>query len=302
MTRYVTPLRYPGGKHALWPFVAEIMSANDLSGGEYAEPYAGGAGVALALLFSGAARRIHLNDISRPVYSFWRSVVSKPDELCRLISSATLSVDEWRRQRAILMGSPRNVSQLELGFSLFYLNRCNRSGIPTGGVIGGLDQTGRWGIDARFPKLELIRRIEAIAAHRSQIRVKNMDAEEFLIDYVSELPSDTLVYCDPPYFHQSGRLYLDHYSPDDHASVADTIQECLWHPWIVSYDTAKEIKVHYRDRRSFTYELRYAAAVARAGRETFFFSDDLRIPGTSELKNIRHGLRQLPHRRRAALV
>lgn len=51
--RLYTPLRYPGGKARFAPFVTKVIDENDLTGGHYLELYAGGAGVALDLLFSG---------------------------------------------------------------------------------------------------------------------------------------------------------------------------------------------------------------------------------------------------------
>src|SRR4051812_31870653 len=100
--RYGTPLRYPGGKQRLAPFILELMEANDLVGGEYAEPYAGGAGVAMTLLLNGKVSHIHLNDRCKPIYAFWRSILTKTEDFCRRVSDTQLSVREWRRQREIL--------------------------------------------------------------------------------------------------------------------------------------------------------------------------------------------------------
>src|SRR6185312_12908846 len=229
MHPYKTPLRYAGGKQKLFPFIGEVMSANELDGADYVEPYAGGAGIAIELLLQGKTAHIHLNDASPAVYAFWRSILTKTDAFCRRIGGVSLTVEEWRRQRDVLR-APGGHSQFDLGFSLFYLNRCNRSGIPSGGVIGGLDQTGPWKIDARFPRTELIQRIEAIAARRRVITIKNQDAEEYIRTYVPKLPRKTLVYCDPPYYHQSSRLYLNRYGPADHVRIATVIQRFLKRP------------------------------------------------------------------------
>src|SRR5258705_10979265 len=188
MSTYKTPLRYPGGKQRLWPFIHEILSENDLVGGHYAEPYAGGAGVAMELLLRGLVAKVHLNDSCIAVYAFWYSILNDAERFCRKISRASLTIDEWKRQREIFKN--RNSADLfELGFAMFYLNRCNRSGILTGGVIGGLAQTGRWKIDARFPRNDLITRIEVIAGLANKIRLRNWDAERFLMEYVPRLPS-----------------------------------------------------------------------------------------------------------------
>jgi DNA adenine methylase len=285
VSRYKTPLRYPGGKQKLAPFIGELMVCNELDGGHYVEPYAGGAGVALELLFSGTASHVHLNDSCAGVYAFWRSVVNSPDELCRRIATASLTVDEWRRQKAIL-ASPSKHRQIDVGFSMFFLNRCNRSGIAAGGVIGGLSQSGPWKMDARFSRNELIRRIEAIAAKKAHISIKNMDAEDFLRTYVPTLPKKTLVYCDPPYYHKAPRLYLNHYRPEDHARIARVIQRSVARPWVVSYDAAEEIRSCYTERKSFTYSLQYNARRVYRGTELLLFSDRLTLPAGSAVTSI----------------
>lgn len=85
---------------------------------------------------------IHINDWDRGVHAFWLAARDQTAELCWLIREAQLSIDEWERQREIQ--SSKNPDPLELAFSTFYLNRTNRSGIVTGGLIGGMGQTGGW--------------------------------------------------------------------------------------------------------------------------------------------------------------
>ncbi len=66
---HFTPLRYPGGKGKLARYIKEIIKANKLYDGEYVEPYAGGAAIALELLFQEYVTRIHINDLSESVYA-----------------------------------------------------------------------------------------------------------------------------------------------------------------------------------------------------------------------------------------
>lgn len=285
MNRYKTPLRYPGGKQKLSPFLAEIIEKNNLVGRHYVEPYAGGAGVALELLISGKVSHVHLNDSCKRIYAFWRSVLTKSDELCALIVRASLTVEEWRRQQAIF-AAPEQSDELTLGFATFYLNRCNRSGILSGGLIGGLRQDGDWRMDARFSRNELIRRIEVIAARAKAISLRNWDAERFIKEYLPRVPDDALIYLDPPYFKKADRLYLNHYSPDDHARIAAVIQQNVKHKWIVSYDNAPEISQYYLKRRSFEYDLQYNASKAYMGKELIIVSDDLVIPASSNVLGV----------------
>lgn len=291
MAQNRTPLRYPGGKQKLTPFVLEIIRSNDLEGGHYVEPYAGGAGVAMELLVDGHVGHVHLNDSSPHIYAFWRSVLEYTDELCSRISCTPLCVDEWLFQREVVR-HPEQHSVLELGFATFYLNRTNRSGVLTGGVIGGLEQKGRWKIDARFPRVELIRRIELIASMKESIELTRMDAEDFIRDRVSQLPNNSLVYCDPPYFEKANRLYLNHYQPGDHARIASVIKGMGCAKWMVSYDGVEQILGYYSDCRKFIYDLQYSASRAYKGSEVFFFSDELVVPRSSSLSYISQALRE----------
>ena len=206
-----------------------------------------------------------------------------------------MTIDEWRRQQHIF-SHQSEFEQIEIGFSVFYLNRCNRSGILSGGVIGGLKQDGEWKMDARFSRNELIGRIEAIASRKSAITIKNWDAEKFILKYISKLPENTLVYCDPPYFRKADRLYLNHYKPEDHARIAQVIQQEINHHWVVSYDGAPEILEHYARRRSFLYSLQYNAAKAYKGTEAFFFSDNLWLPQESDIAYIDCALKNFNNR------
>jgi len=284
-----TPLRYPGGKQKLTPFIIEILEENNLMGCEYVEPYAGGSGVAINLLLSGAASKIHLNDSDYAVYSFWHSILNDTEKFCRRISRATLTIDEWRKKKYILSNS-KKYSKLDVGFAMFYLNRCNRSGIINAGVIGGLDQKGKWKMDARFPRNDLITKIELIASYKKNIRIRNWDAEKFITSYITKLPKKTLVYFDPPYFKKADSLYLNHYKPEDHKRIASLIQKKVKLPWVVSYDCADEILENYVGRSQFIYLLQYSAFKSYKGSEVFIFSDKVSIPESSSVSYINDAL------------
>ena len=286
MGRYKTPLRYPGGKQKLAPFILELLMINNLSGGHYVEPYAGGAGIAIELLLNNSVSQVHLNDSCEAVYSFWYAILNDTENFCRRISRASLTVTEWRRQKDIL-SRPQDSDRLDLGFSMFYLNRCNRSGILSGGLIGGLNQTGEWKMDARFNRKELMSRIEAIALRKKAIRLYQMDAEQFIIRRLPTIPRKALVYCDPPYFHKADRLYLNHYQPADHIRIAKIIQKSIKQPWLVSYDDAREVARCYSQRRTLSFNLQYNAGPVYRGSEMFFFSDRLKLPVRSIVRGIR---------------
>ena len=265
--------------------MGEILETNALDSADYVEPFAGGAGVAIELLLRGRVKRIHLNDSCLGVYSFWYSILNEPERFCNAVSCVSLNIDVWRQQREIFRNRT-TADRFELGFAMLFLNRCNWSGIMNGGVIGGLDQEGKWKMDARFPRNELISRIEAIAARRRDVKIRNWDADRFITQYVPKLPSETIVYCDPPYFRKSDRLYPNHYQPEDHQRTAEIIQAEIDQHWIVSYDSCDEIQKFYAERKSFRYILQYNAAKAYKGSELFIFSDGTKMPARSSVRAI----------------
>lgn len=275
---HFTPLRYPGGKGKLAPFVKRLIELNHLNDGEYAEPYAGGAGIALELLFHEYVATIHINDISRPVYSFWKSVLSHTDALTRLVRDTPLTVRSWDKQKLIFSNQDEH-DDVALGFATFFLNRTNRSGILNGGIIGGRDQSGPWKIDARFNASELIHRIEAIARLSRRINVSREDAYDFLSARLNVLPKNSLIYLDPPYYVKGKALYYDYYTHDDHMRVAKLMTKRLrrWR-WIVSYDNVPAVRKMYAGCRSLVYKVGYSAREFRRGSEVMFFCDHLQVP------------------------
>jgi DNA adenine methylase len=192
-----------------------------------------------------------------------------------LFKSVRLSVAEWERQRATYRDP--HADPLDLGFATFYLNRTSRSGIIGGGVIGGLDQTGRWKIDARFNREPLIKRVQRIARFASRISLTQLDAAAYLADVLPAL-ARPFVYLDPPYYANGPRLYENWYSSSDHAVIA-SIVGALKIPWVVSYDAVAEVAALYRGRKRIGYDLHYSAAIQNlTGSEYMFFSPDLVQP------------------------
>ena len=227
---------------------------------------------------TGYAKEAWLNDLDSAIYAFWHSALNNTNALIKKVETVPLTISEWNHQRKIYL-DPRHRNTLSLGFATLFLNRVNRSGILDAGVIGGINQKGKWLIDARFNREGLVERLRRIGQHQHRIRLFNVDAEKFLKE--TKLPKQSLVYLDPPYFRKAQRLYRNHYAEADHARIAKLIQTKLKTPWIVSYDDAPEIIAHYSNRRSIQYLLNYSAQTKRNGTELMFFSDKLHYPSTN---------------------
>ena len=271
-----SPLRYPGGKGRLTQHVMDLIEMNDLVGGHYAEPYAGGAGIAISLLYLEYADHVHLNDLDPSIYAFWRCVLDHTEEFARLVRDTPLTVEEWRRQRA-LQYVKEPVGTLELGFSTFYLNRTSRSGIIRGGVIGGINQTGKWKIDARYSRDGLIKRIEKVASYASRISLYNQDAADLIREVLPTITKRALVYLDPPYYQHGSRLYKASYDHPDHALIASLVGD-IGQKWIVSYDNVEPIRELYGRYRQQSFGLSYSAARYFEGVEVMVYCDDFNFP------------------------
>jgi DNA adenine methylase len=276
--RLYSPLRYPGGKASFSPFIAQVMEQNGLAGGHYLEPYAGGAGVALSLLFSGHASHIHINDADPAVFAFWQSVTAYPQDLLDLLESTPITMSEWFKWRSVLREECQ-ASVVEKGFATLFMNRTNRSGILKAGVIGGKNQEGTYKLDARFKKDAIAQRISTIADKAKQISVYSEDALQLLKRCADFLPRNSLIYLDPPYYVKGRGLYRNYYQHDDHVAIAKTIQmQKFKSPWVVSYDNAQEICDMYQMSQSLTYGLNYSAQRRYVGSEVMFFSSKLSVP------------------------
>lgn len=281
MMDFYSPLRYPGGKGKVANYFKQLFKDNLLYDGVYIEPYAGGASVALSLLFNQYASRVIINDIDRSIYAFWHSVLYDTEKLNRLIHDTPVSVKIWERQRYIQKNKNR-FGLLSVGFSTFFMNRTNRSGILNAGVIGGREQKGQWKMDARFNKNDLIKRIERIADNSQKIELHNLDAVELVERLKKRLPDKSFFYFDPPYYVKGKDLYLNYYDDEDHRNVAKTVCKIDKHKWVVTYDCVDPIKRLYAKHRRYKYFLNYSAANPSRGLELMIFSDNLYV---TKLKN-----------------
>ena len=271
MSAFYSPLRYPGGKNCIFPFISKLFYENQLIGIKYAEPYAGGAGLALRLLFEGYVDQIYINDLDKSIYAFWKTIIDRPDEFCRWIEDVEISIENWKKYRA-LQKHEKNYSDFELAKSTFFLNRTNVSGIIKGGVIGGLEQKGKYKIDARFNKTDLINRIKKIESVKSRISVSNIDGIRF-IEKIDKKKEEIFIYLDPPYFQKGADLYMNFYSQEDHKRLSKKVNK-LKNKWIVTYDNHDFILNLYAERRKVGHKLSQSAS-NRIGDELFVFSKEI---------------------------
>lgn len=274
--RISSPLRYPGGKASMTGLLADIRSINHLGDRAVAEPFAGGAGASLSLLYREYTHEIHINDADPAVHDFWWTVVNRPKPFLEMLHSTRVNMTEWRRQRETYQCS-RKVSRLRRGFAAFYLNRCNRSGIiMNGGPIGGIEQTGKWKLDARFNKLDLEVRCKKVADYGGRIHISQMDAIEFISERDHR---STFFFIDPPYYVKGETLYLNKLDHSYHERLANQLKHMEDAAWVLTYDDCPEIRDMYADWASIRpFSLQYAASKHRRGKEILISPRWMQLP------------------------
>lgn len=280
-----SPLRYPGGKAKLAPFIRYVIE-NKLNRDidTYIEPFAGGAGVALDLLLRDVVENIIINDYDKAIYSFWKAAIFDTDRFVRRIQEINITVEEWHRQKNIYTNF-RNRYSFDLGFATFFLNRTNRSGIITAGPIGGFEQNGNYPIDARFNKQALIQKIKEIAEKRNRIKVYNKDIRSFIQLVIIPNQKNSFVYFDPPYFQKGKELYKNYFLPKDHDEIYKRITQTLTCPWLITYDNVVNISDLYHQYYCKNYELVYSLSNKGKASEIMIFSNQTLCPTQGELDN-----------------
>ncbi|MEZ9620213.1 DNA adenine methylase [Vibrio sp. 10N.261.55.F6] len=284
--RNCSPFRYPGGKDKLASFLAIFLSVNKIHNGRFIEPFCGGAGASLSLLLGGYVREIHLNDKNYALYCFWKAIKDDTENLLDRVFCTRPNIDEWHKQKSIYLASigkkHDSFSTLDFAYSVFFLNRSNRSGVLSAGPIGGLNQTGNYKIDCRYTTEALIKKIEAIAAYKDSFHVYNEDCIEFLERFNNEdCYDDDFIYLDPPYVKEGRNIYSKNFCFDNnmHKTLKDYI---IGHSkrWLISYDDHPLVHELYSSQGARTVEFSYVMNRARVGRELMIADSRLRMPET----------------------
>lgn len=289
-----SPLRYPGGKTKIAPMVKLLIEKSGMKNVTYIEPFAGGAGVSLELLFSGEVDHIVINDYDKAIYSIWRAIIENTNQFVDLIENTEVSIDEWHRQKNIYTNQSNRYS-VELAFATFFLNRTNRSGILAAGPIGGYEQSGNYLIDARYNKEELINRILRIAKRKDDISVYNKDVRSFMKNYLHRY-SNVFLYLDPPYYKKGQELYKNFFVYKDHKEIADLLENEK-SIWMVTYDAEPEIAKLYERFSMRYFDLSYSVAKKKKASEVMILCTGDLWPNKQEMqkKKIKLNLREEMH-------
>ncbi|WP_269086386.1 DNA adenine methylase [Mycobacteroides abscessus] len=282
--RWVSPLRYPGGKGRMAAALAELFAAQfGLMAVEiWIEPFAGGAGAGLHLLAQDVVEEIWLTEKNRALAAFWRTVVQNGAELSALIRACSPDMHTWHDAKGVVAAAEagETINDLDLAFAALVINRCSRSGMVTTrvGPIGGKSQNGPDNIRARWNSAGLADRIDWIWARAERVRISEGDAAEHIaaLDGSVGIEEEVLLFVDPPYLVQGNRLYAAGMSYDDHKNLAYALNNCGAR-WLLTYDSDERILDLYPANRVMAYEIPHTANQRRVEEEYAVLSDNLAV-------------------------
>jgi len=287
MTTHKSPLRYPGGKTELGPYIEQVIRSNDLEGCHFFEPFAGGASITLHLLQSGLISKATLIEYDPLIYAFWYCVFNHTDELCEVILETPVTLDIWNKlekNRHIDMPIPTKI--VELGFSGLFFNRTNFSGILKAGPIGGQSQESSYKIDCRFNKERIIRTIRFFSLFSDRVKVEWTDALSFINNFNKRKFKDKVfMYVDPPYYDKGKSLYRKFFNDDDHIRLSKSLIK-ISRPWLLSYDNCNFIShIYSQSKRNIKHQsLFFDYSAGGTKKESELLISNLEIPPIEGVK------------------
>lgn len=262
----LSPLRYPGGKTKIYDKVRKLIEDNKLGDKTYVEPFAGGFGIGISLLYDDIVQSAVLNDFDSHIYHFWYSILNHTEAMLKRITDTPVTLEEREKQKALYMEN--STDAVGDGFATLFLNRVNFSGVIMGGPIGGFSQNSEYKIDCRFNKSEIIKKVEQIVMLKDRIDLYNCDASELLNVHLQNKICTSFFNIDPPYVKKGHRLYANYFKEEDHKSLAQIITKNLGETqWIVTYDDCNLIREIYKHYHIIGYDIQHSAGGSVKGKE-----------------------------------
>lgn len=236
------------------------------------EPFGGGAGAALTALEHHRVPEAWIVESNPALSAFWTILTSTDGErLARRVDSTFPTVDMFVAAKDLVASAlaGQECDLFEVAFAAFLVNRCSRSGmiVPDVGPIGGWNQSGRWGIDARWHGRRLADRLRAVTALGSRFKVFAGDGIAFLEDLPdSGVADEVFVFADPPYIGVGNRLYAQGMDRASHQRLAKALLR-MRSPWVLTYDNHADVPGLYPGCRVEPFAMPHTAGKRKVGTE-----------------------------------
>lgn len=283
--RYLSPLRYPGGKARMSTYLGDLFTHQSglMDIEVWVEPFAGGLGAGLHLLHKEVVSEVWFCEKNPALAAMWNELIRDPldfaDRVSRLAPSLNLYYDCVARVAASYEGD--TTDQHGLGVAAFVVNRCSRSGIvaPRVGPVGGKHQSGKWTIADRFHPDRLAERIRYIAPLTRRMRYQGDDALRSLADLDGSvgIEDEMVIFADPPYIREGNGLYANGFTAAHHQQLADALGATPAR-WVLTYDDEPDVHQRfYPHQRVLEFDIPHTANKQRIDREYLVFSDNVAV-------------------------
>lgn len=272
MSRYLSPLRYPGGKTRMAGFLAHtfdhLPSVMDVE--IWLEPFGGGAGAALKALRDHDVPEAWIVEANPALAAFWKVAVNDPYDMAAWVENTAPSLPVFYAARDTVEASlaGESVDTVALARAAFIVNRCSRSGmlVPGVGPMGGKAQSGATKLTDRWNPTGLAARLRALAPLSDRITVHAGDGIAFLEDLPdSGIVDEVFVFADPPYIGAGNALYARGMDDDLHSRLARALH-ALPH-WVLTYDAHPKVVQLYEGMEIAEFDIPHSAGRSRIGKE-----------------------------------
>ncbi len=283
--RYLSPLRYPGGKARMagWLSAMVDLQVGWLDADVLVEPFAGGLGAGLALLDQRMVSEVWFCEANDALRALWQAILDDLEEVAgRVAKLGTVTLRDY--DAAVdLIGHPGEATQIDVAVAALLVNRCSRSGMvsPRVGPIGGRHQQGRWKINDRFDPAGIAARLRLLAPLTGRMRLLGEDGIECIeqLDGEAGVEDEVMLFVDPPYLGQGQRLYRHGGDENMHHRLAEALRSTPAR-WALTYDDHPAAFELYEGFRKGRYSWRQTANRARSDAELLIVSDSLVVPDT----------------------
>jgi len=293
--------RYPGGKTKIKNDIVgrikryyEENECYDVC--QYVEPFFGAGAIGLNFIASTPIKNVLISDADPAISAFWDSVILSPDSLCQMVEKFKPSTEAFFKFKELLTSEEMyrlkflssTKETLEAGFAKLALHQISYSGLGTmaGGPLGGVKQDSKYKVDCRWNPNNIKKKIrkahqilssvvlysggcmEGDFSYAIDLQKEKREWEESgaKVTYEVEEPVFRFFYLDPPYYEKGGELYQYSFKKEDHEYLMRMLKKTK-HPWLLSYDSCKEIKKLYDWASIIELDLTYTINAKNKGRE-----------------------------------
>lgn len=243
-TKYLSPLRYPGGKSWLMPTIRQWLKYyyNNNQYLTLIEPFLGGGIVSLSALNESLCLRAVSAEIDPDIAAVWKTILGKKNEwLANRIVKFDFDIENINE---VLASPTTRVHQT--AFKTILRNRISRGGIIAPGA--GLLKSGESsrGLSSRWYAQTIANRIRAIVKYKDSLTFKEGDGMRLINEWAYK--ENSIFFIDPPYPEVGNRLYTYHALNHDKLFKRMSLISA---PFLMTYNDVYEVR---RLARKYRFE------------------------------------------------